>query len=277
MKVRTLSATEVLAGYDAVAKLYPFIPSLSLWRAWEYAAYQGISLQGRTLDLGCGDGQYFRLLWPTLRNVVGVDSDSHIARAAKQSGVYTDVHVASAHQLPFDPASFDACFANCSLEHMDYLDLVLSGLFRCLRPGGLLLCSVVTEKFLEWSVMPKLLALAGHQDAARALQRDAEAFHHLVNPLPVGEWNRRLSNAGFVAEEIVPIVPKLTSGFFLFVDTLWHIKRAGEGELGELIHRFLAGESRFPQAYRHVIAGLLEMESNPNETSGAVFLVTKPS
>ena len=33
-------------------------------------------------------------------------------------------------------------FANCSLEHMDHLDAVLSEIHRCLKPGGTLLCSV---------------------------------------------------------------------------------------------------------------------------------------
>lgn len=266
----------MLSGYDAVSSLYPFIPSLSLWRAWEHAAYQGTLLRGRTLDLGCGDGQYFRLLWPDLRDVVGVDSDPGVAATAKRSGVYADVEVAEAHQLPFESASFDACFANCSLEHMDHLDLVLRGVFRCLRPGGQFLCSVVTEKFLEWSVMPKLLAAAGHEAAGSALQRDAEAFHHLVNPLTVDEWARRFSKAGFTANEMVPIVPKLTSGLFLFIDTLWHVKRTS-GELGDIIRLFLTAQPKFPTAYRHLIAGLLEMESDLGETSGAVFLLTKPS
>ena len=67
-----------------------------------------------------------------------------VADLARHSGVYHEVHVIAAHELPFMDASFDAVFANCSLEHMDNLDLVLAGVYRCLNPGGSLLCSVVT-------------------------------------------------------------------------------------------------------------------------------------
>lgn len=63
----------MLSGYDAVSTLYPYIPPLSHWRAWEYAAYQHYKLDGRILDLGCGDGRYFRLIWPDANEVIGVD------------------------------------------------------------------------------------------------------------------------------------------------------------------------------------------------------------
>ena len=64
-----LGSAELLAGYDAVCALYPHVPPLSHWRAWEYAAYRRFRADGRTLDLGCGDGRYFRLIWPRIRDV----------------------------------------------------------------------------------------------------------------------------------------------------------------------------------------------------------------
>ena len=50
MNSTILHAKDVLHGYDKVATLYPYIPSLSHWRAWEYAAYQKCVLNGRILD-----------------------------------------------------------------------------------------------------------------------------------------------------------------------------------------------------------------------------------
>src|SRR6185503_14601243 len=106
MKQSQLSLAEVLAGYDAVSQLYPYVPSLLLWRAWEYAAYQRYSLPEPVLDIGCGDGRYFQLVWPQIREVVGVDMDPGVADAARRSGVYRAVHETPAHQLPTPQAHF---------------------------------------------------------------------------------------------------------------------------------------------------------------------------
>jgi SAM-dependent methyltransferase len=273
---RLLSAEEVLHGYDRVAELYPHIPSLSHWRAWEYAAYQHHRLEGRILDLGCGDGRYFRLIWPQAANVVGVDMDAAVAQLGRQSGVYREVHIAPAHQVPESDAGFDHVFANCSLEHMDRIDAVLAEIHRCLAPGGTLLCSVVTDRFVQWSLLPNLVALAGFDEAANALQRDFIAFHHLANPLCVSDWEASFGRAGLVSEEHIPILPKHNSGMFLLMDSLWHVKRAGGGEMGDVIFPFLSANAKFPSAFRRVLAGLLEMETDLHDCSGAVFLVRKP-
>lgn len=42
MDQRCLTVGEVLAGYDVVCRLYPHVPSLMLWRSWEYVAYQKV-------------------------------------------------------------------------------------------------------------------------------------------------------------------------------------------------------------------------------------------
>lgn len=271
-----LNPSEILSGYDTVSTLYPHIPSLSHWRAWEYAAYQRYRLDGRVLDLGCGDGRYFRLIWPRATNVVGVDMNPVVAELGRQSGVYCAVQITTAQHVDEPDASFDHVFANCSLEHMDNLDAVLAEIHRCLKPGGTLLCSVVTHRFVEWSMLPNLVAMAGFDKAAAALQHDFLDFHHLANPLSVDEWVTSFSRAGFVAEEHVPILPKYNSGIWMLMDGLWHIKRADGGEIGDMIFPFLAHNANFPGGFRKVFAGLMEMENDWQDCSGAVFLVRKP-
>lgn len=271
-----VNADEVLRGYDAVCPLYAYVPSLSHWRAWEFAAYQKYALDGRCLDLGCGDGRYFSLLWPRADDVVGVEIDPVVAKLGEDSGVYRQVHVAPAHCVPEPDASFDHVFANCSLEHMDHLDAVLTEIHRCLKPGGSLLCSVVTERFVEWAMLPNLVAEAGFAAAASALRADFVNYHHLMNPLTVEQWAQRFADVGLLCEQHAPILPKWNSGVFLMMEGLWHLKREGAGEFGETIHPFLMQNPRFPHAFRSVLAGLLEMETDRQDCSGAVFLVRKP-
>lgn len=272
----TLESEEVLSGYDAVCALYPYVPPLSHWRAWEQAAYRKFKLSGRVLDLGCGDGRYFRLIWPNVDNVVGVDRDVGVADAGLRSGVYRDIHVVNAHEVPELSETFDHVFANCSLEHMDHLDAVLKEVQRCLKPGGSLICSVVTDRFLQWNVLSNLVSVAGFAEAATSLQKDFFEFHHLVNPLSADDWQQRFREAGLIPEVHIPILPKFNSGIFLLMDCLWHVKKSTGGELGDTVYPFLLENPKFPQAFRSVIAGLLEMEADWQDCSGAVFLVRKP-
>ena len=105
-KTVLLTRDQVLAAYDEVAALYPHIPPLAAWRSWELAGYRRYQLVEPVLDLGCGDGRYFRLVWPDVRDVVGVDIDPETAARARGTGVYREVHVAAAHRLPFRPGAF---------------------------------------------------------------------------------------------------------------------------------------------------------------------------
>lgn len=271
-----LSTSEVLRGYDAVSQLYPHIPSLSHWRAWEHAAYRHFQIDGRILDLGCGDGRYFRLIWPQATEVVGVDINPEVAELGRQSGVYVRTHVAAANVVPEPAESFDHVFANCSLEHMDHLDAVLAEISRCLKPGGTLLCSVVTERFVEWSVLPELVQLAGFENAANTLRKQFIDYHHLVNPLTVDDWAMSFQRAGLVAEVHIPLLPKHNAGAFLLIDNLWHVKKATGGEVGDAIFPFLSTNPNFPSAFRKIVDGLLEMEQDSLDCCGAVFLVRKP-
>ena len=275
MKTIVLSSEDILSAYDCVNQLYPYMPSLSHWRSWEYASYTKFFMSGKVLDLGCGDGNYFKLLWPQVPDTTGVDLDPNVAQRAKQSGVYRNVHVAPAHNLPEAANQFDYVFANCSLEHMDHLDDVLSEIYRCLKPGGRLLCSVVTDRFITWSLLPKFVHLAGFDEASGTLEDDFLEYHHLANPLTPESWQARFSQAGLIPQVHIPILPKYNTGFFLLMDSLWHIQKKQGGEFGDIIFPFLSANPSFPHGFRKVLEGLLHMETDWQDCSGAVFLAEK--
>lgn len=275
MLTKILDIPEVLAGYDAVAALYPYTPSLSHWRAWEYAAYKHCDIAGRILDVGCGDGLYFKLIWPKANNVVGVDLDPVAVEKGRSSGVYREIHLGAADSIPEADRSFDNAFANCSLEHMDRIDQVLSEISRCLKVNGKLVCSVVSNRFVEWSLLSKLVKEAGHDRAAEMLQSQFLNYHHLANPLPVADWVSSFKKAGFELELHIPILPKYNSGIFLLMDSLWHVERGDQGEMGDVIHPFLANNPRFPKAFRKIFEGLMDMENDWHDCSGAVFSLRK--
>jgi len=274
MKQLTLSVEEVLKGYDAVWPLYPYVPPMNLWRAWEYIAYKRYVLPEPMLDIGCGDGGFFRLIWPDIKKVVGVDREPAVVKAAEQSGIYSQVYLTEAHQLAVPPESFASAFANCSLEHMSHLPEVLKIIYHSLQPGGLFLFSVVTDKFIKWASLPLLIAEMGDQNWSQKLQDAHEIYHHLVNPLPNAEWVKQLEMTGFEVIDLISIMPELTSKLFLFLDNTWHVKNP-RGEIGDALHGYLSKIPNFPQAFREIFSGILKMERDWNVGSGTVFLARK--
>jgi len=271
-----MEAEEVLWGYDAVSALYPYAPSMNLWRAWEFAAYQHYSLTEPALDVGCGDGRFFRLVWPNISDVTGVDMSPTVVAAAQRSAVYKQVYLAPAHELPVASETFASAFANCSIEHMDRLPDVLINIRRSLKSGAMFMLSVVTDKFNDWATLPLLIEQMGKPEWSKELRTSFKDYHHLVNPLPRDVWVASLEEAGFDVIEHVPIVPEVTSRLFLLVDQLWHIETR-DGALGDALAAWLVRASDFPQAFRQIFAGTLRMEHDWSVGSGAVFMVRKRS
>jgi SAM-dependent methyltransferase len=87
----------------------------------------------RILDLGCGDGVLTKKLLELGCQVVGVDASPTMIAAAQAQGV--DARVLDGQALTFE-AEFDAVFSNAALHWMPRLDVVLTGVWSALRPGG---------------------------------------------------------------------------------------------------------------------------------------------
>ena len=267
---KKLSAADVASGYRILAGLYEHIPPMIIWRAWEYAAYQGYTLAEPVLDLGCGDGRFFKLLWPGISDVIGIDADPFVVQRAKESGLYKEVHLCSADKLPLQPASFSTVFANCSLEHMNNIGAVIGEVSRCLCPNGSFVLSVVTNYWSEMDVLSELISMSGSPEIANSLHSRYIEYHNLVNPFSLEEWIGMLESAGFGITEYCSIVPKMTGKFFMFLDHLWHL-RTGKDEFGSVLYSELKGINNFSEQFCAVLNSMLGMEDNSNVHLGVVI------
>lgn len=92
-------------------------------------------LQGRLLDVGCGQKPYRELF--RVDEYVGLEIDSDLARRIGIADVYYD-----GTKLPFADASFDSVLCNQVLEHVFTPDLFMEEIARVLRPSGAFLFSV---------------------------------------------------------------------------------------------------------------------------------------
>lgn len=148
----------------------------------------------RILDLGCGDGVLTKKLAELGCEVVGVDSSVAQIEAARKLGV--DAFVISAEDLPYKE-EFDAVFSNAVLHWIRRADVVLSGVFGSLKPGG----RFVGECGGDGCVHKIRTALV------KALERrgiDGEARVPWYYPTP-GDYATRLERAGFRVDSIALI------------------------------------------------------------------------
>ncbi|MGZ9225166.1 MAG: class I SAM-dependent methyltransferase [Anaerolineales bacterium] len=265
---------EVLNAFETLENIYPRVLPLTMWRAWELAAYRHFELPGPVLDLACGDGSFFRLAWPNVHDVVGIDIDPATVERAQTSGVYQNVYNISANKLPFGNNSFGSIFSNCALEHMDDIKDVISEAYRVLRPNGLFLLSVVTNHFLDWTPLPFLTKALGFPERWTALKEEYERYHHLRNPFPVDAWSKLFEDAEFVIDKNIPILPDAFGHIFLLFDQLWHIPYQ-DTEISTLMYPMLLNLPNYSEGMHDILCGLYKLSKNDGQGAGVVFALRK--
>jgi ubiquinone/menaquinone biosynthesis C-methylase UbiE len=103
---------------------------------------------GRTLDLGCGEGRLARDLAALGHSVVGVDVSETMIEAAQQAAPEMQLQLADAAALPFPDSSFGLVVAFMSLQDIDDLGGALREAARVLSPGGRLCLAIVIRSTL---------------------------------------------------------------------------------------------------------------------------------
>ncbi len=99
----------------------------------------------RILDVGCGTGALGRYRLSPEIEIHGVDIDAGaVAQAAGfEQTICLDLETSP---LPYDDASFDAVLAKDILEHLRDPGRLVGEIHRVLRPGGVLVVSVIMAK-----------------------------------------------------------------------------------------------------------------------------------
>ena len=93
----------------------------------------------RILVIGCGDGEWVNTI-SEFADVVGIDISPEIVANTNRHlrNPAAEVEVGDAHRLNYADGTFDVCFANSTLHHLD-LHVALPEIRRVLRPGGRLI------------------------------------------------------------------------------------------------------------------------------------------
>lgn len=98
------------------------------------------SERGRILDVGCGNGNLFKLLPDGKYELHGIDFSKNMIDEAKRTCKNPSTFaVADAESLPFDDDSFDIIVCNASFHHYTNPNAVLKEMHRVLKVNGKLL------------------------------------------------------------------------------------------------------------------------------------------
>lgn len=128
----------------------------------------GPSSENSMLDIGCSSGIMTRLFSPSFARVVGTDIDMPALGSARTADERETVLwlVADSQHLPISDETFDVVNCTHIYEHVPDPHLMMSEIYRVLRPNGVCFFSAGNRlSYIEphyrlplLSVMPKFLA-----------------------------------------------------------------------------------------------------------------------
>ncbi len=144
--------------------------------------------QERILDLGCGTGYLTQQIAETGATVMGIDSAATMIEQARKNYPSLSFGVEDATALPFTE-EFDAVFSNAVLHWIQQPELVVSGVWRSLKPGGRFVAEFGGRGNVQAiaTALYKVLESAGYATAA-------------LNPWyfpTIGEYGTILEKQGF--------------------------------------------------------------------------------
>lgn len=161
----TLAGVASRPGKQAYYRDRGLVPALV---ARYYREFAGAK---RILDLGCGAGEFGRFRPGPDIEVIGVDVDPLAVELASryERAVRVDLECES---LPFAEETFDAVLAKDIFEHLREPSNAVREAYRVLRPGGVLVASVVMARASRvWADYTHVRGFT--REAARLLLEDA--------------------------------------------------------------------------------------------------------
>lgn len=159
----------------------------------------------RILEIGCGAGQCSRWLVTQGASVVGIDVSyrqlQHSLRIDDETGITVGTVCGTATALPIAAASVDiVCSAFGAFPFIVDLDVAFNEVARVLRPGGLLVMSVVHPSrwmFPDDPTLQGLTVTRSYFDRTPYVESDTGGSPSYVEPHhTLEDWTRALARAG---------------------------------------------------------------------------------
>jgi ubiquinone/menaquinone biosynthesis C-methylase UbiE len=187
--------------HDRLARVYDqrwsryISQTLTFLKTWA-----SISPQAAVLDVGCGTGEFERLVLSEhpAQRMVGVDLSVKMLEIAQQKcQAYPNVAFcnASASALPFPDHSFDIVVSASALHYFDQPEVSLGEMRRVLKPGGSVVIMDWCKDFLLCGLFDIALKLIEPACQRCYTQRE---FHHLLTSAQFDIQSARKVRIGLV-------------------------------------------------------------------------------
>lgn len=160
---------------------------------------QGLVVNGKLLDIGCGFGGITSILknFLSLQEAHGIDIDPIALAEASGKGVITKKVDISQGRLPYADNTFDIVTCFGVLDYLPYFDDILSEIFRVLKPGGWICVSL--PNLASWH--NRLALLLGYQprdiEVSKRFLPGSHPYYRKRGERPVGHIHT-ITTRGFV-------------------------------------------------------------------------------
>jgi ubiquinone/menaquinone biosynthesis C-methylase UbiE len=179
-----------LADFLKIAPL-----SHALWRSVEAIAYSKINIQGPTLDVGCGFGEFAGVVFDTME--MGIDINKKELEIAGKGKKYKKVLFADAKRMPFKNNTFENVISVSVLEHIPKVEKTIPEMHRVLKRGGLFVFSVPTDSLSRHLMGTEILERIGQKALAKKyFELHSKAFKH-VSLKSKAWWKNKLKENDF--------------------------------------------------------------------------------
>jgi tellurite methyltransferase len=155
----------------------------------------------RILDAGCGSGRNLVYLLRAAYEVYGVDMDPDAIESTRELAKQLapklppeNFRVAAVESIPFPEAFADVVLSSAVLHFArddEHFDAMLRGMWRALKPGGMLFCRLASSIGIESQIKrlsgPRYLLPDGSErylvDEAQLMQLTSRLSGELLDPL----------------------------------------------------------------------------------------------
>ena len=196
-----------------------------------YLAYhrllsERMPVQGRILDLGCGDHQMLARYRTEEREVWGTDLHRH----PRLTDAEWFRQLTPAGEIPFADKCFDVVASSWVLEHVREPKVFLAEVRRVLRPGGTFVALTINGwHYMTW--VRRLIGWLPHRVAQRLVYRlyhrpDEDTFPTCYRLNTVSQVERASEAAGL---EMTSLCRVANQGYFAFSRPLWHLAVTADG------------------------------------------------
>jgi SAM-dependent methyltransferase len=165
-------------------------------RSIEGKYFENFLLEGKILDLGCGDGHFSARTF-TKYSMQGIDPSFKSLLSAKRYKYFSQLICSFGNYLPFNNNSFKTILSNSVLEHIPDVDSVISETLRILQPGGKFFITVPNNNFTKNLSIAQFFDKLGAMVIADCYRRFFNRISRHYHPDPTQIWLERLSKHGF--------------------------------------------------------------------------------